>query len=214
MIKLRDMRRLREPLDTTGNRLIALALAACFGWAVISGAAGIIHSLGVNSLCTDTAGLLSLGGGGYVEGVGKEGVRVTTEGYTLCQEEVSTAQSLADAGLDLPTFLFMTVALVLLARLLWTAADPGPYAARVPGRLRTLGWFVLIAGPLSDLIEKYCEAFLRQSMLAADEPYQVWFQGWTQDFPFVYVFTGLGVLFLSRLLRIDVRMGEDMERTI
>lgn len=64
------------------------------------------------------------------------------------------------------------------------------------------------------LLSQYGEHLLRNSMLVEPFPINVFHQEWQHEFPWWYVFSGLTALLLSRMLRIDVRMSEDLEGTV
>jgi hypothetical protein len=89
-------------------------------------------------------------------------------------------------GATMPTVLVNGNALGLLCFFLWGAVRPGLHSPVTPGRLLVLGWFVLIAGPV--------ELQMR--------------------FPWWYVFAGVAALIVAKLLRIEVRMAEELEGTI
>jgi hypothetical protein len=90
----------------------------------------------------------------------------------------------------------------------------GPHSRVSPGRLRAVGWYLTIGGPASALFGHWAECVLANTMMRDPLPVNVWYQEWQHDFPWWYVFSGLVALLLSRMLRIDVRMGEDLEGTV
>ena len=120
-------------------------------------------------------------------------------------------------GATLPTVVFSAVALLLLCRFLWGAARPGLHSPVTPGRLRTLGWFVLVAGPVAEGLQHYFQYELAGKLLGgADFNGQdhAWLQELQMDFPWWCVFAGVSALVVAKLLRIEVRMAEDLEGTV
>jgi hypothetical protein len=107
--------------------------------------------------------------------------------------------------------LFTLGALVLLLRFLRTAAQEGPYATTVPGKLSVLGWFVLAGGPISTLLFALSQHFLRTSLLVGLSSSD-WLTRWT--FPWWPVATGAAALTFAHIMRIGVRMREELEGTI
>lgn len=123
---------------------------------------------------------------------------------------------------------FSGLALVLLCWFLWGAVRPGLHAPVTPGRLRTLGWFVLVAGPVSTALKYWftyelAESLMRDTTGVRANPntivdfngyYGAWMQELQANFPWWCVFAGVAALVVSRLLRIEVCMAEDLEGTI
>jgi len=138
---------------------------------------------------------------------------VDTGSRLACTDHPSMAQRLADAGDQLPSMLFSLGALWLLLRFLRTAAQHGPYASAVPGRLAAFGWFTLIGGPVSSALE----ALSRTSLLAGlapDTPTASWIDRWFSNFPEWSVVAGVAALTFAHILRIGVGMREDLEGTV
>jgi hypothetical protein len=124
-------------------------------------------------------------------------------------------------GSTMPTVLVNGIALGLLCFFLWGAVRPGLHSPVTPGRLLTLGWFVLIAGPVATALENVFSYELAQSLLRNTAEYRdlavpdsAWLQELQMHFPWWYVFAGVASLIVAKLLRIEVRMAEDLEGTI
>jgi hypothetical protein len=134
-------------------------------------------------------------------------------GSTLvCTDSPSAAQRLADMGDQLPTLLFGLGALFLLLRFLRTASQEGPYAATVPFKLSALGWLLLVGGPLSTLLEAVSRSYLLSTLVADNR--SDWFTEWQAAFPGWSVVAGIAALTFAQILRVGVRMREDLEGTV
>jgi hypothetical protein len=134
-------------------------------------------------------------------------------GTSVCVDEPSVFQRFADLGGQLPEALFAVGALALLLRFLRTASAEGPYATSVPGKLSALGWFVLLGGPVSALLRAVSQHVLRTDLIVgvrADD----WLILWRDAFPWWTLAAGAAALTFAHILRIGVRMNEDLEGTI
>jgi hypothetical protein len=152
------------------------------------------------------------------------------ESVTLCPSttEPSTTQLVMSYGATLSMLVFNGVALALLCWFLWGAVRPGLHSPVTPARLRALGWFVLVAGPVATALEHWLTYELAESLMRETTDVRVhpapimdmyWSYGalidglWT-SFPWWCVFVGVTALVVVRLLRIEVRMAEELEGTI
>lgn len=185
----------------------------------------VTWAFGIAAVAIVTANIASLG---WLPGTGanptcveigdgagplREGARATTSGASVCTDSPSAAQRIADIGDQVPQALFALGALSLLLRFLRTASQDGPYAASVPGRLSALGWFVLIGGPVSELLFAVSRHFLRSSLISG-VPSADWLARWWAVFPWWSTAAGVAALTFCHILRIGVRMHEDLEGTI
>ena len=210
MVKLKE---LREPLNTTTNRIIVVVLAAGFLFALIVAVTEFLENTGY--LCAPMDGYISTNiSQDEIRTFFRPGTTAWGGAYELCAENPTGAQVGQNLLAGLPPVVFGVGAAALLAWFLWGAARPGPHSKVSPGRLRTLGWFLTIGGPAEVLLSEYGEYLLRNSMLRTQFPINVFDQEWQHEFPWWYVFTGLTALLLSRMLRIDVRMSEELEGTV
>lgn len=171
--------------------VIVIANVAALGWLPGTGATPTCVEIG------DHAGPL------------EEGVRATPSGASVCVDSPSTAQRIADLGDQVPQALFALGALALLLRFLRTASQEGPYATTVPGRLSALGWFVLVGGPVSELLFALSRHVLRASMISG-VPSSDWLAQWRAAFPWWAMATGVAALAFAHLLRVGARRYEDL----
>jgi hypothetical protein len=155
--------------------------------------------------------IANLGGLGWLPGTAPNPTCVGTP--SLCTAHPTATQRLADVGDQVPAVLFALAALLLLLRFLRTAAKEGPYSTTVPGKLRALGWFVLIGAPANALIVAVADFHLRTS-LGQDLPRDEWLAGWETGFPWWAIFAGVTAVTFARILRIGVQMSEDLEGTV
>ena len=130
-----------------------------------------------------------------------------------CADHPGLAQQLAGLGHQLPQALFGFGALVLLLGFLRTAAKEGPYVAGVPLRLRALGWFVLLGGPVAALLYALTQSYLRTELLTG-VPAGDWLSQWDAAMPWWSLAAGVAALTFAHILRIGVRMQEDLAGTI
>jgi hypothetical protein len=210
VVKLRE---LREPLNTTTNRIIVVVLAAGFLFALIVAVAEFLDE--ASYVCAPMNGYISTNfSPDEIQTFFRPDVEPWAAATDLCAKNPTAEQVGQNLLIGLPPLLFGVGAAALLAWFLWGAARPGPHSTVSPGRLRMLGWFLTIGGPVEVLLSQYGEHLLRNSMMRDPFPINVFHQEWQHEFPWWYVFSGLTALLLSRMLRIDVRMSEDLAGTI
>lgn len=173
--------------------VIVIANIAALGW---------LPGTAANPTCVDI--------GGHA-GPLEVSARTTVTGTSVCVDNPTAAQRIADMGDQVPQALFALGALALLLRFLRTASQEGPYAVTVPGRLSALGWFVLIGGPVSELLFAVSQHFLRSSLISG-VPSSDWLAQWQAVFPWWSIAAGVAALAFAYILRIGVRMHEDLER--
>lgn len=219
--------RLRETLSTTDKRIVTVVgLLFVISFALVN-YGSVRHAW---SACVEAGGVAPVG---PARGGGPEVPSdsfVTPATAWLCPNsfaEPSGSQLAMSFGATLPSIVFSAIALLLLCRFLWGAVRPGLHSPVAPGRLRILGWFVLVAGPVADAVQYFFQYELASSLIkdtwgyrtgsyAADfnEQYSAWFQELQGNFPWWCVFAGVSALVVAKLLRIEVRMAEDLEGTV
>ncbi|MGQ0838410.1 hypothetical protein [Actinokineospora sp.] len=221
------MSRLREPLSTTDKRIatgVGLLFATAYGLVNY----GTIRS--ATRGCVEAGHAAPVGPAtGATQVIGSDSV-VMAATARLCPNPFTgpdTTDLLMSLGATLPSIAFGAITLILLGWFLWGAVRPGLHSPVTPGRLRTLGWFVLIAGPIAEavqyvfvyeLAEKLIENTAEYRAGLAESDFNGAFSAWSQElqmnFPWWCVFAGATALLVSRLLKIEVRMGEELEGTI
>ena len=205
--------RLTRSLVTLTSALTALSGLAFAGMAFVQ----LTSAEGI-TVQTDFLANAPLKGGGPMVSDGVEVIGGSVTG--LVQHDPSLAQRAADLGLRLPWYLFGFVALLLLSRLLATALRDGPFTEAVPQRLRTLGWFVAVGGPVATFVTGWSQVFLESSMVPQVEgkPYfSLFSMPWEpmdNALPWSMLLTGLAAVIFGRIMREGVRMREDLEGTV
>jgi hypothetical protein len=129
-----------------------------------------------------------------------DGAYTTPSGASVCVDNPSAAQRIADMGDQIPQALFALGALALLLRFLRTASQDGPQAVAVPRRLSALGWFVLVGGPVSELLFAVSQHFLRTSMISGVRSSD-WLAAWWAVFPWWSIAAGVAALIFAYLQR-------------
>ncbi|MFD9891934.1 hypothetical protein ACFWY9_21540 [Amycolatopsis sp. NPDC059027] len=166
-----------------------------------------------DTACVDAADIVSSHITGDLGANLKPGTRPSAAVTSLCVEQPSAGQRFAHIGDQLPQVVFIVGALIVLLHFLKTATRNGPYADVVPGKLRGLGWYLLIGGPVLAMISALARFFLRRSMVT-DLPSGSWFSDWVGSLPWWAIVAGAAALSFARILRIGSRMREDLEGTI
>lgn len=96
----------------------------------------------------------------------------------------------------LPTYALTTAMLVMLWRLVGTARRTDPFTSATVGRLRALGWLLIIGGPVAWLVE-FAARFSLSGTVSSRGPEA------TLDFfaPAVWFLVGLGMLAIGEVIR-------------
>lgn len=175
-----------------GAMVIVIANVAALGW---------LPGTDPGPTCVDASG------------PARAGAYTTSSGGLVCVDDPTAAQRIADIGDQVPQALFALGVLYLLLRFLRTASHEGPYAATVPGRLSAVGWFVLVGGPVSELLYALSQHFLRTSLITG-VPSSDWLTQWRSVFPWWALAAGVAALTFAHILRIGTRMHENLEGTI
>lgn len=226
--KQRPLAGVRERLTwlNTTDKAIVAALAALFLVGVLITAVSALERV-TGTVCVTSLEMqgLSLGGTAKPDLALADGVSGASATVRLCSDSgLGSGQAVAALGAHVSVPLFLIVAVLLLIRFLWGATRPGPHSPVSPGRLRTLGLFVLIGGPASVAVEYLSRQHFVLSMLGQSAGYGsddavrdfgwAWWNQFEHDFPWWAVIIGSALLLMARLLRIAVRMGEELEGTI
>ncbi|MBO3748138.1 hypothetical protein J5X84_18855 [Streptosporangiaceae bacterium NEAU-GS5] len=138
------------------------------------------------------------------------GARPGTYGVTLqrvCDESLDAGQTFWVLIGRIPGFVLTMGAFFLLWRLTVHAAKDGIYASPVAGRVRFLGWWLTAGAVIAPVAESF--ANFRRDGTLVDEP--TW-QG--PDISLPILLTGLGLITFARIMRIGVRMSQDLEGTV
>ena len=156
--------------------------------------------------------------GGFYGSFSRQDGILSPEGQPVCH--LGTGFTLAAIGIQLLWPLFSFVALLLLFRLLRTASGQGPFHAAVPTRMRTLGVFVAIGGPLTAIAANLLtDLVLYHEYPPSIGPDNLWGFPWITitdigAYPWFILLVGLGTIAFASIMRAGVRMREDLEGTI
>lgn len=222
----RLVRRFREPLSTVDKRIVTVVgLLFVTAFALVN--YGKVRE--IQRGCVE----IIYGGptlGQYWPGLSDTSVTVATK--RVCAghgpgAELSSGDVWLLLGAKLPFLVFSSIALLLLCWFLWGAVRPGLHSPVTPGRLRILGWFVVIGGPIAEALQNFFRYEFAAELLKDTpayragkpitellESYPAWMQELQMFFPWWCVFAGVAALVVAKLLRIEVRMGEEIEGTI
>ncbi|WP_020670378.1 DUF2975 domain-containing protein [Amycolatopsis nigrescens] len=172
---------------------------------VLFGPGGVFAG-GLRTVCTQ---------GPFTSGVGtpfaRDGVQVKGATFEACTDSPGTGMWLAEAADQWLWLVWLAGALLLLLRFLRTAAEDGPYSAAVPGRLRALGWYLPLGAAAVAAVLAVAETTMVNGMFTTTTG---WSSRWGGQFPWWTVFAGAAALTFARILRIGVRMHEDLEGTV
>lgn len=195
-----------EPIDTIATALFWLFVAGTIGGTVQSlvtrGELGLFP-VG-SSICVEDRGISAEGPD---IGLAEPGVRTTFTGLEFCDTTPSADQVLWSVLGEAISLAFTFGALFLLWRLIRTAAKQGAYAAPVVGWIWWLGWWLLAGGVLAPLAQSMTDFALMTSMERAAS--WVW-----PDISLMVVLTGLGLITFARIMRVGVRMQEELQGTV
>jgi hypothetical protein len=200
-------------VDKRGASRLAASLVGLLtvvGGLVLVGmvAAAVAVLLPGNQLCLNRGG-----------GFSGRGASTAAEGQHLCY--LGTGGKLGAIGIQLLWPIFCFVALLLLFRLLRTAASQGPFDVVVATRMRTLGVFVAIGGPVIAVAADLLTVWFLDSAYPWTNmgPDNLWGFPWITStgigvYPWFMLIIGLGTIAFAGIMRAGVRMREDLEGTI
>ncbi|AWI28318.1 hypothetical protein DDW44_05560 [Streptomyces tirandamycinicus] len=130
-----------------------------------------------------------------------------------CTEDPSAYQRLLGLLTDVPSLILLICGLLVLNRLLRSAARDGVYTEQVAARLRLLGWLLLIGS----LVAEIAQAIGRAALLATltkDVAFSPDTVVSTMTAPYLVMLTGLGLLTFARIMNVGAAMREDLEGTV
>ncbi|MEV0528620.1 DUF2975 domain-containing protein [Streptomyces sp. NPDC050439] len=206
-----------EPMSTTAKALVTF-LALLLG----AGLLGMLFAdnvsvlgIGDASVCvTDTTA--SAGGGeetasGFKAAPGADLILDAHPKY--CAQDAGMALNMLDTASRLVPLTFTIGALLLVLRLIKGAEREGLYTAQTAGRLRGLGWWLLVGSVLSAILTSVADQAMVAS-LSADSDAQALAGLFVWDVPFMAICTGLGILSFARIMQIGCTMREELEGTV
>ena len=137
--------------------------------------------------------------------------RAIAEQVDVCLTRPTPVQKVASTLTPVGDVVFGVGALLLLRRSIRTARDDGLFGLRFAGRVRELGWFVL----LMSLLWPFVAAAGRGVVLAAAVRDTSWTRTlYEPGISWGFVVVGVGVVTVARVLRRAVVLQEDVDETV
>lgn len=204
--------KVRNPLEPLRSATGAVFTVALIGYAaaVLSTmlGRGNLFGLGESVVCVDANNLaLPVG-----EPLAKPGVFANADGVSLCTRHADAGQHALGVLIGLPGPALLLGALFLLHRVIREAERSGVFGDRVAGRLRVLGW-VLLVGQLATMVIKGSATAYFVADVSTLNPGTPWgITYWQWSWP--SLLAGFGALTLARVIRIGARMREDLDGTV
>ena len=135
------------------------------------------------------------------------GVSLDNQGLRLCTSAPSTAQRWWYTMEYLPGMMTLVVVVLTTYVALRQAQRHGLYTPGFASKLRFLGWFLVAAALLSPTIATITSRELWATMADSERSIE-WNVTWT------YLFPGLALLSLARIMRVGSAMREDLEGVV
>ena len=198
-----------EPLRSITRPLFVLVLA-CYVAVVVSTLIGqaTLFGLGSSVVCVHAANLavpmnLPLTGHGGM---------ANSDGADLCVLYASSGEHVAAVLIGLPGPALFLGALFLLYRVLREAEQAGVFGDRVAGRLRVLGWYLIVGELAAMVITGAATAYFVASASRIAPDTSLGTDYWEWSLP--TLLAGLGALTFARIMRVGTRMREDLDGTV
>ncbi|WP_162929372.1 DUF2975 domain-containing protein [Streptomyces sp. YIM 130001] len=211
------MRNPLEPLSTAVTTLVAVLGAVCVLTLLAAPFLDVsVFGIGDDSVCaTDRATGIGGDEGRHLDTLRPDpGTSVVLDASPrFCTEDPAIHQVLVNTAGEFVPFAYFAGALLLTVRLIKGAERDGLYTATTAGRLRVLGWWLVVGSVFSAVVESTSESVLVASLSRTDAIHA--YSGlWMFDAPFTAILAGLGVLSFARVMRIGVGMREDLAGTV
>jgi hypothetical protein len=206
------MAKSRNPLEPAATvvqtmLLLWLVLAAI---TVVSGS-GSVLGFGQGELCVQAASGLSRVAADAVPT--RDGVRAEVSEIRYCAQQPTGGQRMDWALTTAPSALLYLVLLLLALRLIWGANRRGLYTAETAGRLRVLGWFLLVGGVVASIVEAVARVRFLDTVVSYQPHVEAtWLQQW--DMSIWVVLIACVLLSFARITRIGNTMRKDLEGTV
>ncbi|MFD8891924.1 DUF2975 domain-containing protein [Streptomyces sp. NPDC059566] len=205
-------RKLLEPLSTVvsaGVRLLISLLLAGFVLSVFNGSVPFWD--GMNT-CVTADWITSSSAPNDAAFGARDGARVSAIPQ-YCAENPTAGQQTLGILSEVPSLVLLIGGLVLLHRLLRSAAREGVYTLHAASRLRFLGCWLLVGSLVAEATRAVSQAALLDT-LADDAQFSAEAVLHATQFPYLAILTGLGLLAFARIMRVGATMREDLEGTV
>ncbi|MCP2168095.1 DUF2975 domain-containing protein [Goodfellowiella coeruleoviolacea] len=209
----------RDPLEPAASlvRMVAAFAGVLAVLAVllrIFGTGGSLFGFGAETVCVEArAGLVpNVLSSAELAPDTAAGVNASPASVSLCTAAPTWSQRTLLVLTQLPSFLVFAAALVLATRAIRLAGRGGIFTAATAGRLRLLGWFVLLGEVVVTLVETIARSALASTMLTQPLGGQFGLNDWNP--PVLAVFLGAVLISMARIMRVGTAMREDLEGTV
>ncbi|MCE7011322.1 DUF2975 domain-containing protein [Kibdelosporangium philippinense] len=204
-----------EPMDSTVKIIISL-LAVVVVLSVPAAIWGSSSTMGIGgpSVCVEAPSGVVYVPQSVPNLVGNpaEGVVSSAVVVSLCDSTPDFGQRLLGALTVVPGFLALVGGLLLFLRLFRGMRREGLFGDRVPGLLKSVGVYVIVAGLGVTLLESVVRFWLTNSMVLEPIPGLSWLGGW--DWPEVALFLGIIMISFGRIMRVSTAMCEELDGTV
>jgi len=202
----------RDPLEPlmTANWIVLMLLALGFVVAIVAMPFGHGQLLGLGrvDICMSTDGVGSADATGLKDFVRPHpGVGVGTADVHLCTDTPSAGQRWWYTLEIFPTTATAIVVALATYLVLREARRNGLYTPGIASRIRFLGWFLVADSVLRPSVEVYASHKLWAAMADGSMPTE-WSPVWT------FLFAGIALLSLARILAVGSAMREDLEGVV
>ncbi|MGP3963170.1 DUF2975 domain-containing protein [Nonomuraea sp. 3N208] len=212
--------------------LFAATMAYEVGRAALTGGENAFGSRGTQSLvCVASPSILDVKGNLFEDPQRRKAVAASSTVYDnpypvekgvefayplpqICKDDSSLGTQLLYQTSRFATPLVLLIALFLLDRLIRDARRENGFDEVVVRRLWFLGAFLIVSTLAASLYTSIVETGLAVSM-AAGSVRQVWEMalfGWA--FPWAFLLAGLGLVVMSKVVRVGAHMREELEGTV
>jgi hypothetical protein len=198
-----------EPLMTLNWSVLSLVLGV-FAWDIISTLFGSGSILGYGrhvSVCADTGGMGARADSTDWLFQPRAGVTADATLVRLCTDKPSAGQRWWYTLDNLPGTVTLIGVVLISFLALASAHRNGLYTPGFAVRLRLLGWFLVADSVLRPTVEVYAANKLWASLAAGPIDHR-WDAVW------IYLFAGLALLSLARIMRVGSAMREDLEGVV
>ncbi|MEY9863722.1 hypothetical protein ABH935_009375 [Catenulispora sp. GAS73] len=198
-----------EPLMTFNWMVLCLVLGG-FVWDIFDTLFGGGSILGYGhqvAVCADTGGMGARADSTDWLFQPRAGVTVDATHVRLCTDKPSAGQRWWYTLDSLPGTVTLIGVVVITFLALTSAHRKGLYTPGFAARLRLLGWFLVVDSVLRPTVEVYASGKLWTSLAAGPIDRQ-WNVVW------IYLFAGLALLSLARIMRVGNAMREDLEGVV
>ncbi|MEY9890731.1 hypothetical protein ABIA35_000712 [Catenulispora sp. MAP12-49] len=208
----RKTSKLRDPLEPlmTANGMVLkiLALAFLAGLVAMPFGHGVVLGWGQVHICVGTDGVGSADTTrlqGFIRP--HPGTDVGTAALNLCAKTPSAGQRWWYSLENFPTTATVVVVALATYLMLRKAQQNGLYAPGIASRIRFLGWFLVADSVLRPLVQVYASHKLWATMADGPMP-TMWSPVWA------FLFAGIALLSLARMMAVGTTMREDLEGVV